>query len=152
MPQRVDHASWNFPLTTWNTRFIFSHKNSEMQPMIFSTNQPFSKNREFVTWRIKFSKNRLAILPKFFKAKNSLLGPNNQQKILLKKLRDIGLKIKEKNLWKMFLQFWLENTLNTLFPELFSYGVLEYFSKRNHFKVYVRLRLSQWHINKNLIK
>ena len=66
--------------------------------MIFSTIQPFSKNKEFITWTRKFTKNRLAILPKFLKAKNSLLGPNNQQKILLKKFRDIGPKKQGKNM------------------------------------------------------
>jgi len=66
-------------------------------------NQSFSKNREFVTWRVKFSKNRLAILPKFLKAKTSLLGASNHQKILLKNLRDVGPKIKEKIVENRFL-------------------------------------------------
>jgi len=56
-----------------------------------------------VTWRIKFPKNRLFILPKFLKAKNILLGPNNQQKILLKKLKDVGPKIKEKSVKNVFV-------------------------------------------------
>jgi len=56
-----------------------------------------------VTWRIEFNKNDLAILPKFLKAKISLLGPNNQQKILLKKLKDVGPKIKEKSVKNVFV-------------------------------------------------
>ena len=74
-----------------------------MQPQFSPQNQQFYKNRGFVTWRIKFTKHRLAILPKFLKAKNSLLGPNNQQKILFKKLRDIGPKIKEKSMKNIFV-------------------------------------------------
>jgi len=56
----------------------------------------------------KVYKNRLAILPKFLKAKNSLFGSNNQLKILLKKLRDVGPKIKEKICEKRFCSFGLK--------------------------------------------
>jgi len=144
-------VSWKLPLTTWATRLFSATKTQHISLWFSPQIQAFSKNKGFITCRM-FTKNRIVILPKFLKSKNSLLGLNNQHKILLKKLRDVGLKIKEKNLSKTFLQFWFENTLNTLFPELFWDSVLKYFPKRNHFKVYVRLRLSQWHINKNLRK
>ena len=80
--------TWAARSETWELKFstnqlkrlnlISATKTQKCCPRISPQNQSFSKNRGFVTWRIKFSKNKLAILPKFLKAKNSLLGPSNQ--------------------------------------------------------------------------
>jgi len=62
----------------------------------------FLKIEDVVTWRIKLTKNRLAILSKFLITKNSLFGLNSQQKIFLKNLRDISPKIKEESIKNIF--------------------------------------------------
>ena len=90
MPQGVDAWAKIFHQPLEILGLFTATKTQKCSPWFSPQNQSFSKNGGFVTWRIKFTKNRLTILPKFLKAKNSLLGSNNQYKILLKKLRDVG--------------------------------------------------------------
>jgi len=45
---------------------------------------------------------RLAILPKFLKAKNSLLGPNNQQKSYSKNTETLAQKSRKKSVKNVF--------------------------------------------------
>ena len=100
----MERVSWKLSLTAWATRLFWAIKTQHISPWFSPQIQPFSENRGFITWRIKFTKNRLAIFSKFLKAKNSPLGPNNQQKILHKKIKDVGPKIKEK-ICKIFFAF-----------------------------------------------
>ena len=46
----------------------------------------------------------------------------------------------------------VSETPGTPVPRLCSETVLKYFKRKNHFKVNVRLRHSNWHIKKNLQK
>jgi len=123
----------NFSLTTWAPRLMKATKSQQLSPWFSPQNQLLAKNRGFVTWRIKFTKNRLVILSKFLKAKNSFLGSNNQQKILLKRLRDVGPKIKKNSMKNIFYSFAREH------PELLVLKTImrwcsEIFSKKNHLK------------------
>ena len=51
----------------------------------------------------------------------------------------------------IFCRSGLRNTWNTC-SQTISETVLKYFKRKNHFKVNVRLRPSNWHINKNIQK
>ena len=86
--------------------------------------------------------------PSFWKPKVVFLDQIISKKYCTKNSEMLAQKSRKKFVKNVFA-VWLENALNTLFPELFWDRVLKYFPKWNHFKIYVRLRLSQWHINKN---
>ena len=58
---------------------------------------------------------------------------------------------KSENRENIFCRSGLRNTWNTC-SQTISETVLKYFKRKNHFKVNVRLRPSNWHINKNLQK
>ena len=134
----MGRKEWNvwaekLSLTTWGTQLFSATKTQQISPWFSPQNQPFSKNRGFVTWRMKFTKNRLANLPKFLNAKNSCLGPNNQQKILLKKLRDVGPKIKEKIVEKYFCSLAWKHTEH-LVPRTILRWCSEILSKKKPFQ------------------
>jgi len=129
----VERVSWKLPLTTWAIWLFSATKTQHISPWFSPQIQPFSKNKEFITWTRKFTKNRLAILPKFLKAKNSLLGPNNQQKILHKKLRDVGPKVKEKSVKNIFAVLAWKHPQH-LVPRTVLKWCSEIFSKKKPFQ------------------